>query len=103
MMPPPSAHEPDDERTEREDRELLARRLEEARIADRDRRLDLARAAVACFAWATLGIAAILWSAHTTNTGWGRIAFFGGVIIGNGGIIFTLLAAWRRGERRGDW
>lgn len=87
---------------ERPDEEAVRRRAE-SRAADRDRWLDLLRTGTLCLMWSAIGILAILWSAHTTSVSWGRIAFFGGVLVGNAGIIFTLLAAWRRGEQRGDW
>ena len=84
-------------------RELSVRRAAAEEAAARDRRMDLVRGTLACVAWAALGIFLILWSAHTTNMLYGRMAFAAGVGIGNGGVIFTLLAVWRRGERRGDW
>ena len=88
-------------------RELLdaiAVRDEAAQVeASRDRRRDLALTAFACLGWSALGLACILWSAHTTNYTYGTMAFYGGIGIGNGGIIFTLLGAYRRGEKRGDW
>ena len=71
--------------------------------ANRDRRRDLARTALACLGWSALGIACILGSGHTTNYTVGTIAFYGGLGIGNAGIIFSLLGAYRRGEKRGDW
>lgn len=90
--------------TNRELLEAIAVRDEAARIeASRDRRRDLGRTAIACLGWSALGIACILWSGHTTNYTYGTIAFYSGVGIGNGGIIFTLLGAYRRGEKRGDW
>jgi hypothetical protein len=45
----------------------------------------------------------IAWSAHTTDEVLGHAAFWGGLGLGNSGIIYTLLAAYRRGEKRGDW
>jgi hypothetical protein len=50
-----------------------------------------------------LGLFLMLWSAHTTDAGYGRIAFYAGLIVGNGGILYTLIAAYIFGERRGDW
>ena len=85
-------------------REEMAARHDAAHgRAERDRLWDLVRTALQCFAWSGLGIALILWSAHTTSLTHGTIAFWAGVGIGNGGILFTLLAAYRRGEKRGDW
>ena len=80
-----------------------ARREAEGREAERDKWGDLLASSAQCFAWAAVGIACILWSAHTTSMTYGRIAFFAGLGVGNAGIIFTILAAYRRGERRGDW
>ncbi|MDQ6831476.1 MAG: hypothetical protein M3081_21655 [Gemmatimonadota bacterium] len=83
--------------------EMAAKRRGEEVIADRDKTLDYVRTALACLAWSVFGVACILWSAHTTSMTYGRVAFFGGLGAGNAGIIFTLLAAYRRGEKRGDW
>ena len=71
--------------------------------ANRDRRRDLALTALACLGWSALGIMCILWSAHTTDFTYGTIAFYGGLGIGNAGIVFSLAGAYRRGEARGDW
>ena len=82
----------------------MARRYESNSVlAERDKLWDYLRTALFCFFWSALGIVCILWSAHTTNLVYGRIAFFGGLGMGNSGIVFTLLAAYRRGEKRGDW
>jgi hypothetical protein len=83
--------------------ELGRRRTAESKEAERDKWRDIVVTALQCFAWSALGISLILWSAHTTDLTYGKAAFFGGLGIGNGGIIFTVLAAYRRGERRGDW
>ena len=83
--------------------QMAAHRAAEATEASRDKVHDLILTALQCMSWGALGILCILWSAHTTNLTFGKIAFFGGIAVGNGGIIFTLLAAYRRGEKRGDW
>jgi hypothetical protein len=82
---------------------IAARNRRLAEQADGDRRRDLARAALACLFWLVAGLGCMMWSFHTTDEGYGRAAFYLGLGLGNGGIVFTLLAAWRRGERRGDW
>lgn len=84
-------------------REMAARRAAAHRAAERDRVRDLVGTALQCFGWSGLGIFLILWSAHTTNMTYGIIAFWSGFGIGNGGVIFSLLGAYRRGEQRGDW
>ena len=83
--------------------EMAVRRAAAEEEADRIRPRAVLRGIAACVGWCALGIFLILWSAHTTDALHGRMAFFAGLGIGNGGIAFTLLAVWRRGERRGDW
>jgi hypothetical protein len=82
---------------------MAARAEIEHAEAEGERRRDLTWTALACLAWSALGIFCILWSAHTTSYTYGSIAFFTGLGVGNAGIIFTLLGAYRRGEKRGDW
>jgi hypothetical protein len=85
-------------------RDLQARRHHEAhREAERETRADLIRTALACWAWCLLGVGLLAWSVHTTDPTLGGIAFVLGLGTGNAGMIFTLLAAYRRGEQRGDW
>lgn len=82
---------------------MAVRRREESERADRDRTRELMFAGLRCFAWALLGVACILWSARTRSLTAGWIAFWSGVLVGNGGITHTLLQAYRRGAQRGDW
>jgi hypothetical protein len=84
-------------------KEIARRNAEEAVEARRITRRDLTLTALQCVAWAGAGIFLILWSAHTTDLTLGRAAFYAGVGVGNGGWIFTALAAYARGEKRGDW
>ena len=72
------------------------------RATDRARRRELIRAATLCVAWTLLGLYLLAWSMHTTDYTYGRIAFYSGVIVGNVGIMFTLLNTYRRLEKRGD-
>jgi hypothetical protein len=83
--------------------EMNMRLAELMKDAERDKRRDLILSGLACVAWATLGVLCVVWSAYTTNETYARLAFYGGVALGNGGVAFTLLAAYRRGEQRGDW
>jgi len=83
--------------------EMAARHRAAHERADRERTRDLALTAVQCVAWVLAGLALIGWAFHTTSMTWGRIAFLSGIAVGNGGWIFTILAAYRRGEQRGDW
>src|SRR3712207_8562431 len=45
-----------------------------------------------CVGWMLLGLYLLGWSAHTSDEHYGRIAFYSGVIVGNAGILYTLLA-----------
>jgi hypothetical protein len=83
--------------------ELAAERRAEAELAHRDTLWDYVLTALTCLVWAGLGIFLLMWSAHTTSLTYGRIAFWAGLAVGNGGVLFTLIAAYARGERRGDW
>ena len=83
--------------------ELSAGRAEEAELAGRDKARALVWTALACIGWAGAGIFCLMWSAHTTDVKAGWMAVWAGLLIGNGGVIFTLLRAYVRGERRGYW
>ena len=83
--------------------EMAARRRDEARAANRDRTRDFIRTGLECMGWCVLGLLGIGWALHTTDAELGRMAFWAGVGVGNGGWLFSVLGAWRRGERRGDW
>jgi hypothetical protein len=83
--------------------ELVAKRRTEAELAHRDTWRDYVLTALKCLVWAALGIFLVMWSAHTTSLAYGRMALWAGLAVGNGGVLFTLIAAYARGERRGDW
>lgn len=83
--------------------EALTARLEADRRSAVEQRWYMAVVALRCFAWSALGIGCILWSAHTTDMTYGRMAFYFGVMVGNAGILWTLTSAYLHGERRGYW
>lgn len=83
--------------------ELARRRNAEHREAQRDTRRDHVRTALACWGWCILGLAFIALSFHLTDIAVAEALFWMGLGTGNAGIIFTLLGAYRRGEKRGDW
>jgi hypothetical protein len=83
--------------------EALTARLDADKASEAEQRRYMAGVALRCFGWAALGIACILWSAHTTSMTYGRMAFYFGVMVGNAGILWTLSAAYLYGERRGYW
>ena len=83
--------------------ELARRRNAEHREAQRDTRRDYVRTALACWAWCLLGLAFIALSFRLADVTTAEALFWLGLGTGNAGIIFTLLGAYRRGEKRGDW
>jgi hypothetical protein len=83
--------------------EEMGRAREAAELeSQRGRRRELLRASALCIAWMLLGLYLLAWSMHTTSFEYGHVAFYSGVIVGNAGIIFTLLNTYRRLEKRGD-
>jgi hypothetical protein len=83
--------------------EDIARQREAAELeASRAVRWALVRCAFTCLGWMLAGLYLIGWALHTTDEGYGRVAYYGGVIVGNAGILYTLLATYRQLERRGD-
>lgn len=73
------------------------------RQAQVDRRRDAVRTALLCLFWCAAGLALIGLGFHLESSVWALPAFYAGVAVGNAGIILTLLAAYQRGEKRGDW
>jgi hypothetical protein len=83
--------------------EEMARTRDAAEAAaERGRRRELVRAGLLCIAWMLIGLYLLGWSMHTSDEHYGRIAFYSGVIVGNAGILYTLLDCYRRLETRGD-
>ena len=65
-------------------------------------RRTLLRSGALCIGWMLAGLYLLGWSVHTTDEQYGRIAFYAGAIVGNAGILYTLLATYRTLEKRGD-
>ena len=82
--------------------EMAHRRETAEREAQRAVRREMLRAGLLCVAWMLLGLYLLGWSVHTTDEQYGRMAFYGGLVVGNGGILYTLLSSYRRIEKRGD-
>ena len=83
--------------------EEIGRQREAAeRETRRSVRWALVRCGALCVGWTLVGLYLLGWSVHTTDEHYGRIAFYSGVIVGNAGILYTLLATYRRLEKRGD-
>jgi hypothetical protein len=83
--------------------EMQVRRAAEHHAAERDRRWAMVRSGLMCLVWAALGLVCYAFAFHTTSEGWGKIFQWGAYLITYGGVSYTLLRAYRKGEERGDW
>ena len=59
------------------------------------------RGVVLCFLWMAVGLYLIAWAVHTTDEGLGAIAFWGGLLVGNAGILITLGVTYSRAMEEG--
>lgn len=48
------------------------------------------------------GLMLMAWGFHTTDQGRGAIAFYGGLLVGNGGILLVLLVSYLNAVEAGD-
>jgi hypothetical protein len=80
-----------------------AQLTESERTAERDRLWDMLRTLGSCATWMAVGLVLVGWALHTTDLTWAGAVFWGGLIVGNSGILVSLALAYRRGEERGDW
>jgi hypothetical protein len=78
-------------------------RLAAEREAERDSRWELARVCGECLGSSLVGGFVMMIALHTTDAGYGAIFWWGGMVIGYSGILISLVTAYRRGEKRGDW
>jgi hypothetical protein len=85
--------------TEEERQAHSLRRVAEEEESARAERRSVVMIAVMCVLWAAVGLFFVMWSAHTTSLEHGQIALGLGVLIGNGGIVATLIYAWYRHAR----
>lgn len=83
--------------------EMQAKREAEHLEAERDRRGSLIRSGLACLVWAFFGLVCYGFAFHTTDLAMAKIYEWGAQLITYGGISYTLIRAYKRGEQRGDW
>ena len=84
-----------------EERAAQVARAEE--LTTRDVRRSFMYAIGGCVLSLLIGLAAVGWAMHTTDAGWGRIAFLAGLFVGYTGIVVTLARYYLKGERAGWW
>ena len=51
--------------------------------------------------WFSIGLFLLGWSMHTTDSRYAGLAFWGGLILGDGGMLLTLVRARREAEKLG--
>lgn len=85
------------------DQERAKRMLETERLADREALRSTLRTMGECWFWCILGVACVGWSLHSSSEAAGRVAFWGGLTIGNGGMLVALFGHYHRAESRGDY
>lgn len=73
-----------------------------SREADREDFWDTVRTLGECLMWCVVGLALMSWAVATTNEVWAPVLFWGGLAVGNGGVLISLVGAYARsGERNG--
>ena len=82
--------------------ERAAQLLRSERAANRDSWRDRLYTMGFCLLFMSLGLMLIAFAFHTTDQKWGQIFFWGGLVVNNGGVLGTLVAAYLRAEERGD-
>jgi len=83
--------------------EMIARHAEAARLASRIRFWAAVRTVAFCWCWALGGMVLLGLAFHTSNLILAHVAFWSGLTVGNGGVLFTLVAYWRAAASRGDY
>ena len=82
---------------------IAAERLVAEREATRYARRELFFTALQCVAFCALGLVIMFFAFYVTDLQIGRALLWGGMAVGYAGMAWTLLAAYVRGEKRGDW
>ena len=83
--------------------QLVANAAAAHKEATSETRRDLLRTVGHLAFWVACGLALIGMAWHTTDQQAGRILWYAGCTVWISGVSFSLLACYRRGERRGDW
>ncbi|MBA3671382.1 MAG: hypothetical protein H0W68_05100 [Gemmatimonadaceae bacterium] len=83
--------------------ELMKNRADEHRAALSDTSRDLLKTCAHMVFWVLAGWVFIGFAVHTTQAALGRVLYLTGFLVWVPGVLFSILAAYRRGEKRGDW
>ncbi len=89
--------------SERYYKEIIERNAEAERRAEQDKRREWIRVLAQIFLWTTLGLLGIGLAFHTYDVELGWVYWWAGAFVWVAGWSITMLTAYRRGVRRGDW
>ena len=84
-------------------RELIAKHEAAHKEAKSDTLRDLLMTCGHLAFWVLCGLALLGMALHSTDPSWAGIFWKAGHLVWIAGVLFSLLAAYRRGEKRGDW
>lgn len=85
------------------EKEQIERNAQLEREARRDYWRDIRKTMRHLAFWVAVGLALMGSGLHSTSKDLGRILWLGGQTVWISGVLFALLAAYRRGSERGDW
>jgi hypothetical protein len=83
--------------------ELIQKHEAAHRAARHDTLRDLLKTCGHIAFWTACGLVLLGLALHTHDAAYGRIFWLAGHTVWIPGVLFSLLAAYRRGEKRGDW
>ena len=84
-------------------RQLVEHHATAEREARHATRADMLRTARDIGLWTLLGLLFLGFALGVDDEAYGRVFWWAGAAIWFSGVTFSVLAAYRRGERRGDW
>lgn len=85
------------------EQEQMVRNAALERQARRDYWRDIFRTMLHLAFWVAVGLVLLGSALHTHDAVLGHILWLAGQTVWLSGVLFSLLAAYRRGSRRGDW
>jgi polyferredoxin len=85
------------------EKEQMERNARLDRQARRDYWRDILRTMLHLAFWVAVGLGLMGSALHTRDAALGGVLWLAGQTLWLSGVLFSLLAAYRRGSRRGDW
>jgi hypothetical protein len=82
---------------------MEAERARYEREATSVTRRGVVRVCLECIGSCALGLVVMAFGFHTTDLALGKVFYYGGLVVGYGGITIALYNFHQRGKDRGDW